>query len=64
MPHMWTPLILICMIGRPDCAIPAAPGYLSKKDCQTALAEALATYTAPPNARVVLATCYEWGTGT
>ena len=61
---MWTPLILICMIGSPDCAIPAAPTYLSREECRIALDDALARMTLPTNLYVAAATCHAWGAGT
>lgn len=58
---MWTPLLLICFIDRPDCAIPNAPAYPTKEQCREALEDAAQRFRLPPNMMIVAGDCYGWG---
>ena len=60
---MWTPLILLCYIDRLDCAIPAAPAYLTEQECQDSMAYVLEAYAPPEGAMVMGYVCYSWGQG-
>ena len=60
---MWTPLILICYIDRPDCAMPAAPAYLSEEECRASIAYVLEVYQPPQGSRIMAYDCYNWGSG-
>ena len=58
---MWTPLLLICYVDRPDCAIPAAPVYWSEQECVVALEYALDNFQLREGMAVMSYTCYNWG---
>jgi hypothetical protein len=60
---MWTPLLLICYIDRPDCAIPAAPSYASEVACMAALEFAVDAYVLPEGMAIMGYACYNWGSG-
>jgi hypothetical protein len=60
---MWTPLLLICYIDRPDCAIPNAPAYTSEASCQAALRFAIDNYQRPEGMIIMAYDCYNWGVG-
>jgi hypothetical protein len=60
---MWTPLILICYVDRMDCAVPAAPAYLSEDQCLLALEYALEVFVLPQDMAVMSYACYNWGLG-
>ena len=59
---MWTPLLLICYIDRPDCAIPNAPAYLTEQECRVALEYAIDAYRLPQGMAIMAYDCYNWGT--
>jgi len=59
---MWTPLLLICYVDRPDCAIPNAPAYLSEQECRVALNYAIDVYQLPEGMAIMAYDCYYWGT--
>ena len=63
-PHMWTPLLLICYIDRPDCAMPAAPAYFTEAECRLALDYAVEAFALPANMTIVAHDCFNWGSGT
>jgi hypothetical protein len=58
---MWTPLLLICYIDRPDCAIPNAPAYLTEQECRVALEYAIDNFLLPDRMTIVAQDCYNWG---
>lgn len=60
---MWTPLLLICYIDRPDCAIPTAPAYRSEAECRESLAYVLEVYRPMEGTAIMAYDCYNWGVG-
>jgi len=60
---MWTPLLLICYIDRVDCAIPAAPGYVTEEQCRLALEFAIDSFVLPEGSMIMGYDCYNWGRG-
>jgi hypothetical protein len=60
---MWTPLLLICYIDRPDCAIATAPAYFSEESCWAALSFVVGSYPLPEGMTIMAYDCYNWGVG-